>query len=97
MQSVFSPSPTTATLSATTASSNVALTGVGSSIRVYNAGSVAVFIAWGSSATVAATTGGYPIAPGEIEIISLPGETRYVAGITASGTATVYLTPGEGA
>lgn len=62
--------------------------------RVYNSGAVAVFIECGDVTVVATTTASLPIAPGTVEVIGC--QKTYVAGITASGTATVYLTPGSG-
>jgi hypothetical protein len=66
------------------------------SLRVYNAGTVAAFIQCGGDNTVVATTAaGIPIAPSSVEVLGCQGAT-YVAAITASGTATLYLTPGAG-
>jgi hypothetical protein len=35
--------------------------------------------------------------PGSIEVFSVPLNATHVAAITASGTATLYVTPGSGA
>lgn len=92
----FSPAGPTVTLSATNANSRVQVqTALNSrSMRIYNSGTVAVFIACGDNTVVAATTTGMPVAPGTVEVVTCP--TQYVAGITASGTASVYVTPGTG-
>lgn len=61
-------------------------------VRVYNAGSVAVFVKSGDS-SVAATTAGQPVLPGQDrEFIRDPKDT-HLAAITASSTATVYFSP----
>jgi hypothetical protein len=73
---------------------NTGLTG-GMTVRIYNATSVTVFIKFGDSTVTAATTD-TPIAPGAVEMFAADGAT-YVAGITASGTGTLYATPGMGA
>ena len=78
--------------SGATRSSNIG----GVSVRVYNATSVTVFIQFGDS-TVAATTAKMPIPAGAVETIQIGRATTHVAGITASGTGTLYVTPGMGA
>lgn len=90
----------TVSLAATTTSSNVALLGVGAGseyqLRIFNAGPATAFIARGDANTVTATTGGYPVPPGAIEVITCPASIAYVAAICASGSATLYLSTGEG-
>lgn len=66
-------------------------------IRLYNAGTVAVFVNFGDSSVTAALATGIPIAPGSVETFRVDSTQVYVAGITASGTATLYATPGYGA
>lgn len=64
-------------------------------IRVFNSGTVTVFIRFGADNTVAASlTTDIPIAAGTVEVLSAPHP--WVAGITAGTAATVYFTPGEG-
>ena len=63
-------------------------------LRVFNATAVTVFIQFGDS-TVVATTAKMPIPAGAVEVFSIGGST-YIAGITISGTCTVYATPGRG-
>lgn len=93
----------TVNLSGTTSSSRVQVflttPGVTSEpvIRLYNAGTVAIFVEFGGSSVTAATTTGIPIAPGSVEAFRVDNSQTYVAGITASGTATLYATPGYGA
>jgi predicted S18 family serine protease len=62
-------------------------------MRVYNSGTVAVFLACGDVTVTAALASAMPVAPGTIEVIGC--SQTYVAGIS-SGTATVYITPGSG-
>jgi hypothetical protein len=90
----------TASASATTSSAATALTLPSqvpkrTQVRVYNAGSVTAFILFGTSG-VTATTGNMPVPAGAVEVLSVPEGTTHVATITASGTATVYFTAGEG-
>jgi hypothetical protein len=96
-QTAFQPGGNTVTLSVTGASARVQVqpAGTGSpNIRVYNAGTVAVFLACGDVAVTAAVASAMPVAPGSVEIIHC-GQT-YVAGISAGTAATIYLTPGSG-
>jgi hypothetical protein len=62
--------------------------------RVYNAGTVAVFVECGTVTVVATVAASLPIAPGTVEVLGC--NQTHIAGITASGTATLYLTPGTG-
>lgn len=65
-------------------------------MRVYNAGTQIVFCRWGTGAQTAVVTD-MPLIPGVVEVFSkAPGDNIF-AGITASSTATVYITCGEGA
>ncbi len=101
---VYRPDPAaTVNLSATTSSSRVQVltASYGSSsepvVRLYNAGSVVVFVAFGDSTVTASTTANMPIAPGSVEAFTVSPTQTHVAGITASGSATLYATPGAGA
>lgn len=91
----FVPSGT-ASVAVTVASGSVALAGAGNSVELQNDGTVTVFVKLGGSAVTAAVTD-YPILAGASKIIGRdPGQQTYVAAITASGTATLYATAGEG-
>lgn len=92
----FKPDGPTVNLAATAATARVVVQASANSrhVRVYNSGAVAVFIQCGDATVVATTAAGMPIAPGTIEVIGCPSSN--IAGITASGTATVYFTPGGG-
>ncbi|WP_430438989.1 hypothetical protein [Shinella sp.] len=37
-----------------------------------------------------------PVLPGTVEIFTIPTGMTHVAGITSTGTATVYFTAGDG-
>ena len=103
----FNPMGNTVAFTANTAApSAVQATGAGlgcNQYEVFNAGTVVVFLGWGTTAatantnaTVVTTTGaGYPLLPGTDKILSAP-PNAYFTGITSSGTATIYVTPGEG-
>lgn len=90
----FDTTGATKTLSGSTNSSFVTLLSQ-RQIRFYNAGSVPVFVRWGVGAQTAVAATDMPIAPGAIEVFS-KGDADTLAGITASGTATVYITAGDG-
>lgn len=68
-----------------------------SAVRVFNSGTVPVFIEFSSSGApaVAAITTSIPIAPGYTDIFE-KGLNDVVTAITGTGTATVYFTPGDG-
>jgi hypothetical protein len=71
--------------------------------EVQNPSNVTVFLGYGTTlaeasnnAVVVTSTGyGYPLLPGTDKIISAP-PNAFFTGITTAGTATVYVTPGEG-
>lgn len=95
-QPAFKPVPgTTVSLAATTVSASAQINPGKFSrhLRIVNTGSVTAFVEFGESG-VAATTSAIPILAGSVEIFSVPDQ--YVAAITASGTAQMYFTPGEG-
>jgi hypothetical protein len=75
-------------------------TGNSKHIRVYNKGAVEVYLAFGASAiaavipVVGTPALGMPIPAGAVEIFT--ATVGYVAAITPSGTADIFLTPGEG-
>jgi hypothetical protein len=92
----FAPGGATVSLAAATASARVQIqTGSSSpNVRVYNSGTVAVFVQCGDVTVVATTAAGMPIAPGTVEVVACP--QPYIAGIVATGTATLYATAGSG-
>lgn len=100
------PPASTTSISATTTTSRVAIAFSNPDyarcqVQIINTGTGTVFVAFGDGTVTAtvpngATAGSIPIGAGQNVLFTLRrGETN-VAAITASGTATVYVTPGEG-
>ena len=96
--SPFTPAiNSTVTLSVTAANTQGTLVPQSGQIRVYNAGTNKAFIRWGVGAQTA-TAADMPIAPNTVESFTKPPEALGIAAIcSATETATVYFTPGEGA
>ena len=73
--------------------------------RVCNNGTVTVFYAWSKTSGAAAAAlaviptatsqDSYPLPPGAVEVVTAPADA-YFSAITASGTASVFITPGRG-
>lgn len=92
-----------AATSAPTAVQAVSTTLGGNQYRIINAGSVTVFLGYGTSASdagnaaaVVTTTGpSFPLLAGTDEILTFV-PNAYFTGVTSSGNATVYITPGDG-
>ena len=94
----------TATTPAPAAVQAVSSTLGGNQYRIINSGSITAFLGFGANATIAATgantpTGTVanclPLLPGTDEILTFV-PNAYFTGITASSTASVYITPGDG-
>lgn len=95
MTKAFTPSAPTVTLSVTTTSSGAS--GISSelpTLELNNAGASTAFVRWGVGAQTA-TTADYPILPGHCKLVNT-GVATHVAAITATGTTTLYCTPGVG-
>lgn len=97
----------TYTLSATSSSSAVTLLDTdvnNTAVNVYNAGTVPVCLLSGATSAPTAVfptsatvpVNGTVIAPGAIETLSKNTTHKYIAGITASGAASVYIQCGAG-
>lgn len=87
----------TVTLAATNVSGRVqiqASTSGTQNARVYNAGTVPIFVECGTVAVVATVAASLPIAPGSVEVLGC--NQTHMAGITSTGTSTLYVTPGTG-
>jgi hypothetical protein len=75
----------------------------GNQYRIINSGTVTVFLGYAvassdaaNNATVISTTGlSLPLLPNTDEILSFVPNAYFTA-ITASGTAQIYITPGDG-
>jgi hypothetical protein len=85
------------TISATTASASVTLTGQAvndGDLLIYSPGTTLAFCKWGVGAQTA-TNAGVPIPPGTVQTF-YKGNADTVACIMASGTATIQIMPGYG-
>ena len=75
----------------------------GNQYRVINSGTVTVFLGYGATATdatnnavqVTSSQASFPLLPNTDEILTFM-PNAYFTGATASGTAAVYITPGDG-
>lgn len=93
----------TAATTAPTAVQAVSSSLGGNQYRVINAGTVTVFLGYGATASdasnnavvVTTTQASFPLLPGTDEILTFT-PNAYFTGITSSGTAAVYITPGDG-
>lgn len=85
----------TQTINATTTSANTVLGAAATgALQIANTGTTVAFVALGTSAQTASATS-YPILPGATVVISGGGATN-IAAMTASGTATLYVSRGTG-
>ena len=75
----------------------------GNQYRIINNGTVTVFLGYGSTASdatnnavlVTSSQNSLPILPNTDEILSFV-PNAYFTGVTSSGTANIYITPGDG-
>lgn len=92
----FVPSGGAVSLSASTTSTAVALGATASTVAVANTGANTVYVLFGtSSGTTATTSNGFPVLAGQTVFLG-NGANTYIAGITASSTSTLLVTPGSG-
>ena len=93
----------TANVSAPTPVQAASSTLGGNQYRIINSGNVTVFLGYGVSASdatnnavVVTTTGtSFPLLAGTDEILTF-APNAYFTGITSTGSANVYITPGDG-
>ena len=93
----------TAAATAPTAVQASSTTMGGNQYRVINSGTVTVFLGYGTTASEAAnnavvvtgTGPSFPLLAGTDEILTFQ-PNAYFTGATSSGTAVVYITPGDG-
>jgi hypothetical protein len=107
VNSPFTPSGNTVVFTAATTAPTpvqaVSSTLGGNQYRVINAGLVTVFMGLGASNTAAtanavvvtSSASSIPLLPGTDEILTFV-PNAYFTGITSSGTAAVYIVPGDG-
>jgi len=75
----------------------------GNQYRIVNTGSVTVFLGVGVTSALATTNAvvvsssqiSIPIIAGTVEVLTF-NPNAYFTGITSSGTAVIYVTPGDG-
>jgi hypothetical protein len=75
----------------------------GNQYRIINNGTVTVFLGYGSTSAnatsnavvVTSSQNSLPLLPSTDEILTFV-PNAYFTGITSSGTATIYITPGDG-
>lgn len=75
----------------------------GNQYRIINAGTVTVFLGYGSTSSdaannavvVSSSQAAFPLLPGTDEILTFV-PNAYFTGITSANTAAVYITPGDG-
>ena len=93
----------TANVAAPTAVQCSSTTLGGNQYRIINAGTVTVFLGYGTSASdagnnatvVSNSAPAFPLLPNTDEILTFV-PNAYFTGITSSGTAVIYITPGDG-
>jgi hypothetical protein len=86
----------TASLSASTSSSVVALAGGGETVVVTNTTASLAYIRFGADPTVLATSSDMPVLAGSRVMLSVNSLVTYAAGALVSGTGTVLFTRGDG-
>jgi hypothetical protein len=102
----FTPMGNTVTFTAAvtppTAVRATSSTNSGTQYRVHNAGSVVVYMGFGDSASAATTMANTTVIgstlslmPNSVEVFTMNANS-YFTGATASGTAVVTITPGDG-
>lgn len=94
--SAFRVTGSTASISATTSSGNVAIAGHKGSIVVHNQGTVWVYFKTGIGNSVTAAVTDFWVAPSSSQSLTIPTNHTYAAATTVSSTATVGITPGAG-
>lgn len=92
---VFAPK-VTASITATTTSGAVAINPMVQELELNNTGDVIVFVRWGPASPTAVVTD-YPVLPGHCKTIRIRTGNTFLAAITATGSALLYVTSGNGA
>ncbi len=86
----------TASLVASTTSANVALSGGGSAVLVYNASAATAFFRLGAAVTLTALASDTPVPAGSRMLVDGGPFVSYAAALLSAGTGTVYFTQGDG-
>jgi len=95
----WAPGAAPATLAVTGTSANVAFPSIGPSALICNKGTADVYLAFGIDNTVTATTSGFWLKASKCQVYALrPFGVlfTYLAAITASSTASLYIETGLG-
>jgi hypothetical protein len=93
----FSPTGDSVDLAASTATARATLpTGSPNSIRITNSGSVTALLRFGDSDVEAEAATGMDLLPGTVETFRVPVGCTHLAAITAAGSVTLRITPGQG-
>lgn len=103
LTSAFTPQGNTFTLTAAVSAPTPVQVGSNSQYRILNTGAVVAFLGVGTTATLATTNSAVittsgaavPLLPGTDEVLTLI-PNAFITAATASGTAVLYVTPGEG-
>lgn len=82
-------------ISVTTSSARVNVTGEGTTLRLANVSTVECFVAFGGSTVTAAATD-FSMPANTQVFVTVPSGTSYVAAITASGATTLRISRGDG-
>jgi hypothetical protein len=93
--SPFRPTGTVG-MTATTAASNIALSGGGDTIVVTNPSTALIFVRFGSDATVAATNSDMPVLPNNRVVLAVNSLITYASAISSSASGTILFSRGDG-
>lgn len=99
MADAFKPEGTNVKVTVSSAaSSGTKLTDNPDTVRIANIGTAVVWVKFGASSTVAATTSDYPVPASFTETIRLPVQSGpvFLSVIAAGSTGDIYFTPGSG-
>jgi hypothetical protein len=86
----------TVTVSVSTVSANVPLSGGGDSVVVTNTTNVLVYVRFGSDPTLAASASDMPVLAGSRLILSVNSLISYAAVVSLSGSGNVLFSRGDG-
>ncbi len=96
MLNPFTPGQTVLLATSTTTGRVALPTLRGNQVRISNpAGGSIVFVKFGDATVTAAVTD-MPILPGDNVVLTIQPSMTHVAGITSTGTPTIYFTAGDG-
>lgn len=87
----------TVQLAASTSSANVAMSGAGEAVLIYNGTSAIAFVRFGVDNTVVASEDDTPIPPGARMLMHVGGPfVSTAAAVLSSGSGTVFFSRGDG-